>query len=119
MRSPCDFACIRQRKAAYQQVLIVQGAKARLRKAEQALERVLDAQLGFRQRNNMAGTEDDCSSSDSFPVNFTDDYIDSDAEASSSDDDKPARKLAAVNGEPHAKRPKLDKHNSSGHNTGQ
>lgn len=104
---------------AYQQVLILQGAKARLRKAEQALESILDAQLGFRQRNNMAGTDDDCSSSDSFPVNFKDDYIDSDAEASSSDDDKSARKLAAINGKPNAKRPKLDISNASKHSTGQ
>ena len=104
---------------AYQQVLILQGAKARLRKAEQALESILDAQLGFRQRSNMAGTDDDCSSSDSFPVNFKDDYVDSDAEASSSDDDNSARKLAAMNGKPNAKRPKLDKHNGSAHKTGQ
>ncbi|KAL0045239.1 hypothetical protein WJX82_001458 [Trebouxia sp. C0006] len=71
------------------------GAKARLRKAEQALEVVLDAQLGFRRESN-ASSEDDEASSFGFPANFKDDYVDSDAEASSSDGDSSPKRAAAV-----------------------
>ncbi|KAL0039653.1 hypothetical protein WJX77_004437 [Trebouxia sp. C0004] len=73
------------------------GAKARLRKAEQALEAVLDAQLGFRQENNDS-SEDDDASSFGFPANFKDDYVDSDAEASSSGVDSSPNSAAAVGG---------------------
>jgi len=74
-----------------------QGAKARLRKAEQALEVVLDAQLGFRRENNDS-SEDDDASSFGFPANFKDDYVDSDAEASSSEGDSSPNRAAAVGG---------------------
>ncbi|KAA6419505.1 MAG: hypothetical protein FRX49_10603 [Trebouxia sp. A1-2] len=71
------------------------GAKARLREAEQALEVVLDAQLGFRRESN-ASSEDDDASSFGLPANFKDDYIDSEAEASSSDGDSSPNRAAAV-----------------------
>ena len=59
-----------------------QGAQARLNRAEQALEALLDAQLHHQQRHP---NEDGCSSSDDFAANVHDDYIDSDAAESDSD----------------------------------
>ena len=59
----------------------LQGAKSRLRKAEQALDSVLDDCLRLRPADR---ENEECSSNSSFPVDFQDDYIDSDV-ASSSD----------------------------------
>ncbi len=85
-----------------------QGAKARLAKAEQALESVLDAHLGF-QRNDGSDHEEEDSSSSGFPANFKDDYVDSDAEASSSDDDDvKATSSKPANGKYTAKKQRLD-----------
>ena len=62
-------------------MLIAQGAKGRLARAEQALEALLDAQL-MRQQHH---SEDGCSDSDGFPADLQDDYIDSDAADTDSD----------------------------------
>ena len=60
-----------------------QGAKGRLDKAEQALERILDAQLGYQRTSH--ADEDSTSTSSGFPASFKDDYVDSDREADSSE----------------------------------
>ena len=92
---------------------IPQGAKARLIKAEEALEAVLDAQLGFQQGG---ADQEDCSSNSSFPADIKDDYVDSGVDASSSDDDSmtsPVSQMAAATDQADAKRRKLDVRASS------
>lgn len=97
---------------------VPQGAKARLRKAEQALEVVLDAQLRFRWESN-ASSEDDDASSFGLPANFKDDYIDSDAEASSSDSDSSPNRTAAVGSALQARGCRSDRNSSeASHDTG-
>ena len=63
--------------------LAAQGARGRLAKAEQALDALLDAQLRSRQHDPQ---QDDCSDSDSFPADPQDDYVDSDAADTDSND---------------------------------
>lgn len=77
-----------------------QGAKARLAKAEQALELLLDAQLGAGHLGTGQGCSDDeACSNDSWPAGIQDDYIDSDAEAAadSDDDSTPSTEDRALN----------------------
>lgn len=62
-----------------------QGAKARLGRAEQALEALLDAQLA-RRMYDPAEEEENCSTNGDVSINFKDDYVDSDAPESNSDD---------------------------------
>ena len=68
-----------------------QGAKTRLAKAEQALELLLEAQLGAgHSRKGQGCSDDEACSYDSWPAGMQDDYIDSDAEAADSHDDSTA-----------------------------
>lgn len=66
----------------------VQGGRARLAKAEQALEVLLDARLGAGPSGAGQGScDDDAMSNDSWPSGLQDDYLDSDAEAAADSDD--------------------------------
>ena len=60
-----------------------QGAQGWLSRAEQALDALLDAQLRSRQHGPQ---QEGCSDSDGFPADLQDDYIDSDAADTDSDD---------------------------------
>ena len=78
-------ACCNGVLSLQEEATVAQGAKARVSRAEQALEALLDAQLA-RRTHVSAEDEDDCSSSGDFPTNFKDDYVDSDIPESDSDD---------------------------------
>ena len=64
-------------------LLGAQGANGRLARAEQALDALLDAQLRSRQHDPQ---QDGCFDSDGSPADLQDDYIDSDAADTDSDD---------------------------------